>query len=211
MGCLTDFGQDVIDGLRQADDLCLNAIHDAVSSISGCDGVIYTTGVGKSAFVAMRAASVLSNLGFHAVYLDPVEAAHGGIGRCSWDDLIICFSKSSETAELVRLIPVIRYRDLDLIVVTCNSLGSLALVAETVIDLGPLTEAGPYGVIPTTSCVAMTIVSDRIAFAAALRCGFTEESVSANHPGGNCGASIRAQPNGEGAESTETQGDGATV
>lgn len=163
-------------------DQCHSSVCEAASFVANTYEYVYTTGVGKSSFVAMRMASVLSNLGFRSMYLDPVEAAHGGIGRFRDGDMVICFSKSGSTSELVRLIPAIRDSGVSLIAVTCCPISPIGLVADILVNLGFVCEAEPYHVIPSASCTAMTIIADNIAFRAAQARGYTLDSVSENHP-----------------------------
>ena len=46
--------------------------------------------------------------GTKAFYLPPVDALHGDLGMVSDADLVLIFSKSGETDELLQLLPPIR-------------------------------------------------------------------------------------------------------
>jgi arabinose-5-phosphate isomerase len=75
-----------------------------------CEGVICFTGVGKSGFIAQKITQTLVSTGTKAVFLSPTDALHGDIGIIGKDDLLVCFSKSGGTEELLKLIPYARVR-----------------------------------------------------------------------------------------------------
>jgi arabinose-5-phosphate isomerase len=70
-----------------------------------CTGSILFTGVGKSGFIAQKISQTLISTGTRAMYLNPTDALHGDLGIVSPDDLVVLFSKSGNTEELVRLVP----------------------------------------------------------------------------------------------------------
>lgn len=70
-----------------------------------CKGAILFTGVGKSGFIAQKISQTLVSTGTKAVFLNPTDALHGDLGIVSKDDLVVLFSKSGNTEELIRLVP----------------------------------------------------------------------------------------------------------
>lgn len=78
---------------------------DAVQACLACTGTIVCTGVGKSGFIAQKICQTLVSTGTKALYLSPTDALHGDIGILTAHDLLVCFSKSGGTDELLRLIP----------------------------------------------------------------------------------------------------------
>ncbi|CAI0386146.1 unnamed protein product [Linum tenue] len=71
-------------------------------------GTIFFSGVGKSGFVANKISQTLVSLGIRASFLNPVDALHGDIGALSSLDVLVLFSKSGNTDELLRLVPCAR-------------------------------------------------------------------------------------------------------
>ena len=53
---------------------------EAVDLILGATGRVVVTGVGKSGLVARKIASTLASTGTPALFLHPVEGAHGDVG-----------------------------------------------------------------------------------------------------------------------------------
>lgn len=70
-----------------------------------CRGSILFTGVGKSGFIAQKISQTLISTGTKAMYLNPTDALHGDLGIVRKEDLVVLFSKSGNTEELVRLVP----------------------------------------------------------------------------------------------------------
>lgn len=76
-----------------------------VQTCLACTGTIVCTGVGKSGFIAQKICQTLVSTGTKALYLSPTDALHGDIGILTQHDLLVCFSKSGNTDELLRLVP----------------------------------------------------------------------------------------------------------
>ena len=92
-------------------------------------GVIFFSGVGKSGFIAQKISMTLVSTGTKAVFLNPTDALHGNIGILSEDDLLVMFSKSGSTEELLRLVPYARAKGAKLVSVT--SIKGCKLVSPT--------------------------------------------------------------------------------
>ncbi|MGB5304575.1 MAG: SIS domain-containing protein, partial [Gemmatimonadota bacterium] len=75
----------------------------AVETIGSISGRVVVTGIGKSGIVARKLASTFSSTGTPAIFLHPVEAAHGDVGMLVRGDLLLAISKSGESAELESL------------------------------------------------------------------------------------------------------------
>lgn len=82
----------------------------AAQACLACTGTIVCTGVGKSGFIAQKICQTLVSTGTKALYLSPTDALHGDIGILTAHDLLVCFSKSGGTDELLRLIPYAKVR-----------------------------------------------------------------------------------------------------
>ncbi|GLJ52811.1 hypothetical protein SUGI_1125060 [Cryptomeria japonica] len=78
-------------------------------------GVIFFTGVGKSGFVAQKITQTFVSTGTKAVFLSPTDALHGDIGIVGSNDVLVLFSKSGTTEELLRLVPCARAKAIQML------------------------------------------------------------------------------------------------
>jgi arabinose-5-phosphate isomerase len=162
----------------------------AVGAIYGTTGRVLVAGVGKSGLVAAKIASTFRSTGTPALFIHPVEAMHGDLGIAGEDDLALLLSKSGESEELLRLLPTLRRLGVPVVAVTCQRDSSLARSADHRLCLGPLREAGPIDLVPTTSTTAMMALGDAIAVALLVRRGFRSEHFAFLHPGGVIGRKV---------------------
>src|ERR1700674_1959557 len=72
----------------------------AVDLISGAQGRLIVTGMGKSGHVARKVAATFASTGTPAFFVHPSEASHGDLGMITSSDAILALSNSGDTAEL---------------------------------------------------------------------------------------------------------------
>ena len=159
----------------------------AVKMIAACKGKLFLTGVGKSGFVAQKIAATFSSTGTPAMFLDPGEAAHGGLGAVQKEDLVLAIGKSGESDELNALLPALRQRGVKLIAMTANPRSTLAKAAALLLETPIEGEACPLNLAPTTSTTVAMALGDALAVALMKRRGFKSEHFAANHPAGRLG------------------------
>src|SRR5262249_20197735 len=163
---------------------------DAVDLMHRCPGRVCITGTGKSADVGQKIAGTLNSTGTRAYVLDATRAAHGDLGMVHHQDIVLALSHSGETEEVVRLLPSLRQLALGLIALTSNRQSTLAQKADVALVLGPLEEACPFGLAPSTSTTAMIAVGDAIAFTLLKMRDFTHEDFARFHPAGSLGRKL---------------------
>ena len=159
----------------------------ALDMIAGCRGKLILTGMGKSGLVAQKIAATFSSTGTPALFLDPGEALHGGLGVVQKGDLILAIGKSGESDELNALLPALRMRKIALIAMTSNPRSTLAKAAALVLEMPLEAEACPLNLAPTTSTTVAMALGDALAVALMKRRNFKAEHFAANHPGGRLG------------------------
>lgn len=159
----------------------------AVELISRTKGRVIVTGMGKPGFIAQKVSATMSSTGTPSLYLHPAEALHGDLGRVTHDDIIIAFSNSGETEEVIRLIPIIKKIGAKLIAVTGNRKSTLARNSDHTIDSFVEQEACPMGLAPTTSTTVMLALGDAIAIALLEKKDFQPRDFALFHPGGSLG------------------------
>ncbi len=160
---------------------------EAVDLIAKCRGKLVLTGVGKSGLVAQKIAATFASTGTPALFLDPGEAAHGGLGVVQKGDLVLAIGKSGESDELNALLPALRARKVQLIAMTENPRSTLAKAAALVLETPINGEACPLNLAPTTSTTVAMALGDALAVALMKRRGFKAEHFAANHPAGRLG------------------------
>jgi arabinose-5-phosphate isomerase len=159
----------------------------AVDLLAACRGKVILTGMGKSGLIAQKTAATFSSTGTPALFLDPGEALHGGLGVVQKGDLVLAIGKSGESEELNALLPALRARKVGLIAMTSNPRSTLAKAATIVLEMPDGPEACPLNLAPTTSTTVALALGDALAVALMKRRGFSAAHFASNHPGGRLG------------------------
>jgi len=158
-----------------------------IDMLSKSKGRVIVTGMGKPGFIAQKVSATLSSTGTPSLYLHPAEALHGDLGRVTQDDVIIAFSNSGETEEVVKLLPIIKKIGSKLVAVTGKKGSTLARNSDFVIESSVDQEACPMGLAPTTSTTAMLALGDALAIALLEKKKFQPKDFAFFHPGGALG------------------------
>lgn len=164
-----------------------NILERVFSFISSSRGVLFLTGVGKSGFVAQKVAATLMSTGTKAFFLPPLDALHGDLGMVSREDILLIFSKSGQTEELVHLLPFIRSKGATVIALTSNEQSRLAKSVEYHIYLPCLKELCPFDLAPTTSTEIQLLIGDLLSIYLMKSKEFSLDQYAQNHPGGSIG------------------------
>ncbi|KAF9605652.1 hypothetical protein IFM89_017995 [Coptis chinensis] len=153
-------------------------------------GTIYFTGVGKSGFVSQKISQTLVSLGIKSGFLSPVDALHGDIGILSKLDILVLFSKSGNTEELLRLVPCAKAKGVFLICVTSMEGNLLEGVCDMNVHLPLERELCPYNLAPVTSTAIQMVFGDTVAIALMGARNLTRDEYGKNHPAGRIGKSL---------------------
>ncbi|CDP20569.1 unnamed protein product [Coffea canephora] len=153
-------------------------------------GTIFFTGVGKSGFVAQKISQTLVSLGIKSGFLSPVDALHGDIGILSSADVLVMFSKSGNTEELVRLAPCAKAKGAYLISITSLEPNALMGLCDMNVNLPLERELCPFDLAPVTSTAIQMVFGDTVAIALMGARNFNKEMYAANHPAGRIGKSL---------------------
>ena len=162
----------------------------ATELIFGCSGSVITCGMGKAGLIAQKITATLASTGTRSHYLHPSEAVHGDLGRVGPDDVVLILSQSGETEEVVRVLPSLASLQVPLIAIVGRRASSLGRAAQVSIALGPLDEACPLGLAPSTSTTAMLAIGDALALVTSQMRGFQREDFARFHPAGNLGRQL---------------------
>lgn len=162
----------------------------AVSLILGAAGKVVITGIGKSGHIGQKLAGTLSSTGTPAVFLHPAEAVHGDLGVYAPEDPTVMISKSGATAELLRLVDVLRGFRSPLIGILGNPCSPLAGRMDVVLDASVRCEADPHNLAPTASAASAMALGDALAIAVMQARRFTPEEFAVFHPAGQLGRNL---------------------
>ncbi|KAK9083201.1 hypothetical protein Scep_029672 [Stephania cephalantha] len=172
------------------DNLDLTQTLDFTETLLTTQGTIFFTGVGKSGFVAQKISQTLVSLGVKSGFLSPTDALHGDIGILSRSDVLVFFSKSGNTEELLRLVPCARAKGAFLIAVTSSERNGLSGVCDMNVHLPLERELCPFDLAPVTSTAIQMVFGDTVAIALMGARKLTKEEYATNHPAGRIGKSL---------------------
>ncbi len=178
----------------------------AVGMIIACTGRVIITGMGKSGLIARKIVASMNSTGTPSIFLHPTDAIHGDVGIVCPDDVVIMISKSGDTEELVRLVPLIKRLGSRLIAMVGAPNSRIGRNAEVVLDVSVREEACPHNLAPTSSTTAALVMGDALAVALLEQRNFTREDFAMFHPGGNLGKRLYLR-----AEEMMITGDGVPV
>ncbi len=167
-----------------------DAFIDAARCVYACKGQVVMTGLGKAGIIATKLSATLASTGTRSIFLHPVEALHGDLGRVTEDDVVIAFSNSGTTEEILRLLDHTKARRAAMIAVTGAKDSPLASHADVVLDYGPVEEACPHGLAPTVSTTCMLAMGDALALTVMQMRQFGPEDFAIFHPAGALGRKL---------------------
>ncbi len=150
-------------------------------------GKIVVSGVGKSGIVAQKVAATLTSTGSMSVFLHPTEALHGDLGLLGANDVLLVFSHSGSSQEILLMLPAAKELCSGVVAVLGNASGSIAKHAAQVISSSVSSEACPDNLAPTTSSTVAMAIGDALAMALKGLAGFGPDKFAKFHPGGQLG------------------------
>ncbi|MDP6628264.1 MAG: KpsF/GutQ family sugar-phosphate isomerase [Candidatus Marinimicrobia bacterium] len=159
--------------------------------IANHPGKVVICGMGKSGLIAQKIAATLCSIGSKAVFLHAAEAVHGDLGIYAPGDPTIVISKSGATEELVRLIPILKEFNSQLIGILGNLKSPLADQMDVVLDASVSKEADPLGIVPTSSTTLTLAIGDALAAVLMSHRGFDHDDFAKLHPAGDLGRRLR--------------------
>lgn len=161
-----------------------------IEILAACKGKIVVTGMGKAGIIGQKFSATLSSTGSSSFWLHAAEAVHGDLGRIEEKDAVVILSYSGETEEVKSLIPFIKKIGAKIIAVTGNVDSSLAVYADSTVNVKVPKEACSLGLAPTTSTTAMLVICDAISVVLQKIKGFKEKDFAFFHPRGSLGRKL---------------------
>lgn len=163
---------------------------NCVNQVKASSGRLVVSGIGKTAIIAKKIVATLNSTGTPALFLHAADAIHGDIGMVRPEDIVLCLSKSGETAELKMLALLVRQSGNPLIAMVSRKDSSLAQLADHILLTPVAREADPNDLAPTASTTAQMAMGDALATALLALRGFAPEDFARFHPGGSLGKQL---------------------
>lgn len=169
------------------------AFETAVHILNDCEGKIITTGIGKAGLIARKFAATLCSTATQAVFVHPAEASHGDLGMVDKGDVLVAFSTSGKSVEVLEMIELAGHHlGLDKVIgITSHAESKLRDLSTLIVNMGEIDEPCPLGLTPSASIATMLAVSDAIALALMEVKGVTIADYSIRHHGGYLGRRAR--------------------
>ena len=165
------------------DDELVNVVQNLLQN----SGRLVITGIGKSANIAQKLVATFNSTGQPALFMHAADALHGDLGNIQKNDMVMCISKSGNTAEIKALLPLLKGMGNDLVAMTGNTDSFLAQQSDYVLNTSVDKEACPNNLAPTCSTTAQLVMGDALAICL-LECrNFSDADFARFHPGGALG------------------------
>jgi arabinose-5-phosphate isomerase len=176
--------------LKKINKLLDKSFIKTVDLIGNCKGKIICAGVGKSGIIARKISATLSSVGVSSFFLNPSEANHGDLGQIDKRDMLLVFSYSGNTSEILNMLKYANRFNIKIVGVS-SKIDSLLLKASDIKILLPkVKEADPNNLVPTSSTSLQLLFGDCLAICLMNKMKFTKERFKIYHPGGNIGQTL---------------------
>jgi arabinose-5-phosphate isomerase len=166
------------------------AFERAVQLMLECPSAVVCTGIGKAGHIARKVSATLASTGTPSHFLSPTDAVHGDLGALRHGDIILIFSSSGESDEILRLLSIVKKLGHSVISITASGNSGLGRFSDVVIRMGPIEEACPLGLAPSASTTAMLALGDALALSVMKLRNFTAEDFALFHPAGQLGRKL---------------------
>ena len=166
----------------------------AVEKILNCKrGKVILSGVGKSGIIAKKISSTLASVGTPSFFVDASSCSHGDLGQISSNDILILISNSGESIELKNIIQFAnRNKSITLIGIVSKKNSLLYKTSDIKILIPEVKEAGPGGIVPTSSTIVQLAIGDALAIATMKQKKFGQKDFKKFHPSGSLGYRLKS-------------------
>ena len=184
----------IIDEIRnefyyQIDNFNLDNINELADIIQNIEGNIYFCGVGKSGNIAKHCCDLLKCISYKSFYFDILNSTHGNIGTIKNNDIILLFSNSGNTSEIINIIPLLKKIDIKIIGICCNKQSKFKELCDLTI-ITPFNKeiSGEINQIPTNSYMSHLLFCNILV--SILKNNISIDQYKENHLSGNIGTNL---------------------
>jgi YrbI family 3-deoxy-D-manno-octulosonate 8-phosphate phosphatase len=211
-GCVRDFCDNILDNYNfenknndiisfikqevnyQIDNFNISEIENLCNIIlnTNKNNNIYFSGIGKSENIAKHCCELLKSISIKSFFINPTNLLHGDIGTIMKDDLIILFSNSGNTKELISIIPILKDKKCKICGICCNNNSKFKEICDIVIITPFRKEVyGEIDYIPTNSSMSHLLFTNILVFKLIELSKISLIKYKSNHPAGNIGSHLQ--------------------
>jgi arabinose-5-phosphate isomerase len=165
----------------------IDEITQVARVISGADGRVLFSGIGKSGDVAEKIAATFNSIGVPSQFIHPVEALHGDFGAISEEDIVVLVSNSGNTDEVVELLRFLQSVSVPTVSITSDPDSKLGTDADYHINTRVDEEGSVIDLVPMASATVTMVVGDCLANVLMRIRNFGKQEYGQFHPGGIIG------------------------
>ena len=130
----------------------------------------------------------LCSTGTRAWFVHAGEAALGYLGVLGSGDVIIAFSTSGKTREVIEMLELSHHFGIATTIgITSHPDSTIRSLCSVVINMGDIKEPCPLGLTPTSSTTVMMAIGDALALVLLQKRKFTKDQFGLRHHGGYLG------------------------
>lgn len=167
-----------------------NSFVKAVDLIVNCKGKVIFSGIGKSGLICRKISATFSSVGIPSFFCHPSEALHGDLGQIDKKDILIIFSYSGNTTELINVLKYANRYGIKIIGVASKIDSILLKASDIKLILPKVKEADAIGMVPTSSTSISLLLGDCLATTVMYLKKFSKDKFKTYHPGGSLGNSM---------------------
>ena len=135
----------------------------------------------------------MASVGTPSFFVDASSCSHGDLGQISSNDVLILISNSGESVELKNIIQFAnRNKSITLIGIVSKKNSLLYKASDIKILTPEVKEAGPGGIVPTSSTIVQLALGDAIAIATMKQKNFGQKDFKKFHPSGSLGSRLKS-------------------
>ncbi len=161
------------------------------NKILSCKGNIYVTGVGKSEDISIHLINLMKSISIKSHYINIMNLTHGDIGCIDENDIIIFFSKSGNTNEIIDIIKLIKCYKIG---ICCNKNSLFSKYCNYNITLpfqNEIKNNKKINCIPSNSYMSQLFFSNILINNLIDKSNINLDKYKLNHPSGNIGNNLK--------------------
>jgi YrbI family 3-deoxy-D-manno-octulosonate 8-phosphate phosphatase len=157
------------------------------------NNTVYFSGIGKSGNMSLHLCSLLKSIGINCHFFDCTNLLHGDIGTIKEKDLVIFFSRSGNTKEIINFYSILKNRNCIIYGICCCQNSRFEKVFDKNFIIPHLKELdlSKINMIPNNSCMSQLLFSNILSYLVLNRSGLQLEDYHLNHPSGNIGENLK--------------------